>query len=42
MSQSLNIIIVEKLGTLKSLLIKDFKVEDLYKKCGFQIYSDLD
>ena len=40
MSQSLNIIIVEKLGTLKSLLIKDFKVEDLYKKCGFKKGDD--
>jgi hypothetical protein len=40
MSQSLNIIIVEKLGTLKSLLIKDFKVEELYKKCGFKKGDD--
>jgi hypothetical protein len=34
--QSLNIIIVEKNGSLKNLLIKDFKEEDLYKKCGFK------
>jgi len=36
MSQPLNIIIVEKTGTLKSLAIKDFKIEDIYKKCGFK------
>ena len=36
MSQPLTIVIVEKTGTLKSLSIKDFKVEDLYKKCGFK------
>ena len=40
MSQPLNIIIVEKIGTLKSLSIKDFKVEDLYKKCGFKKGDD--
>jgi len=32
----LNIIIVERLGSLKQLSIKDFKVEELYKKCGFK------
>jgi hypothetical protein len=37
MSQPLNIIIVERNGTLKSLAIKDFKMEELYKKCGFKI-----
>jgi hypothetical protein len=36
MSHSLNIIIVDKSGTLKSLSIKDFKEEDLFKKCGFK------
>ena len=40
MSQPLNIIIVEKIGSLKSLSIKDFKVEDLYKKCGFKKGDD--
>jgi hypothetical protein len=40
MSQSLNIIIVEKVGTLKSLLIKDFKVDELFKKCGFKKGDD--
>jgi hypothetical protein len=33
---SLSIIIVEKPGTLKSLVVKDFKEELLFKKCGFQ------
>ena len=36
MSQPLNVIIVEKVGTLKSLAVKDFKLEELYKKCGFK------
>ena len=36
MSNPLNIIIVEKQGTLKSLLIKDYKEEELFKKCGFK------
>ena len=33
---SLSIIIVEKVGTLKPLSIKEFKIEELYKKCGFK------
>jgi N-acetylglutamate synthase-like GNAT family acetyltransferase len=33
---ALNIIIVEKTGTLKSLAVKDFKEEELFKKCGFK------
>jgi hypothetical protein len=40
MSQPLNIIIVEKGGSLKTLAIKDFKMEELYKKCGFKKASD--
>ena len=32
----LAIIIVEKGGSLKTLTIKDYKEEDLYKKCGFK------
>jgi len=40
MSQPLDIIIVERLGTLKILSIKDFKVEELYKKCGFKKAED--
>jgi len=40
MSQPLDIIIVERLGTLKTLSIKDFKLEELYKKCGFKKSED--
>jgi hypothetical protein len=40
MSQPLNVIIVEKPGTLKLLAIKDFKIEELYKKCGFKKGDD--
>jgi hypothetical protein len=40
MSQPLNVIIVEKVGTLKSLAVKDFKLEELYKKCGFKKGDD--
>ena len=40
MSQPLDIIIVERLGSLKILSIKDFKLEDLYKKCGFKKSED--
>ena len=40
MSKPLNIIIVEKTGTLKSLSIKDFKEDELYKKCGFKKPED--
>ena len=29
-------ILVEKTGILKSIIIKDYKEEDLYKKCGFK------
>ena len=36
MVNSLSIIIVEKQGTLKSLSIKDYKEEELFKKCGFK------
>jgi hypothetical protein len=36
MSQALGIIIVDKSGTLKVLNVKDYKEEDLYKKCGFK------
>jgi len=32
----LAVLIVEKNGTLKSLTIKDYKEEELYKKCGFK------
>jgi hypothetical protein len=40
MSHPLDIIIVERLGSLKILSIKDYKQEDLYKKCGFKKAED--
>ena len=40
MSQPLDIIIVERLGGLKLLSVKDFKMEELYKKCGFKKAED--
>ena len=40
MSKPLNIIIVERTGTLKSLSIKDFKEDELFKKCGFKKSED--
>lgn len=40
MAQPLDIIIVERLGSLKILSIKDFKLEELYKKCGFKKAED--
>jgi len=40
MSYPLNIVIVERLGSLKLLSIKDFKAEELYKKCGFKKAED--
>jgi hypothetical protein len=36
MATPLSIIIIEKTGELKSLSVKDFKEEELYKKCGFK------
>jgi len=36
----LTIIIVEKSGDLKTMAIKDFKEEELYKKCGFKKAED--
>jgi hypothetical protein len=35
-SSALTIIIVDKGGSLKTLTVKDYKVEELYKKCGFK------
>jgi len=40
MSKPLTIIVVEKGGSLKPLAIKDFKMEELYKKCGFKKAED--
>ncbi len=34
--KNVSLIIVEKSGTLKSLTVKDFKEEELYKKCSFK------
>jgi hypothetical protein len=36
MTQSLTIIIVDKGGSLKTLTVKDYKEDELYKKCGFK------
>ncbi len=36
MPQSLTILIVDKGGSLKPLTVKDYKVDELYKKCGFK------
>ena len=36
MPQPLIIILVEKLGELKSLSVKDYKEDELFKKCGFK------
>ena len=35
-SQSLTVIIIDKSGIIKSLNIKDYKEEDLFKKAGFK------
>jgi hypothetical protein len=40
MSSPLSIIIVERSGTIKTLSVKDFKEEELYKKCGFKKAED--
>ena len=37
---SLNIIIIEKTGVLKSLLVKEFDESELFKKCGFKKAED--
>jgi hypothetical protein len=37
MSASITVLLVDKNGSLKSLSIKDFKEEELYKKCGFKV-----
>jgi hypothetical protein len=36
MKNNVGILIVEKLGTIKELLLKDYSEEELYKKCGFK------
>jgi hypothetical protein len=40
MTHPLDIIIVERLGSLKVHSIKEFKQEELYKKCGFKKSED--
>ena len=35
-TNSVEIIIVDKTGALKSVNVKDFKEDDLFKKCGFK------
>ena len=35
-NKSVTIIIVDKGGSLKTLAVKDYKVDELYKKCGFK------
>jgi hypothetical protein len=40
MAQPLDIIIVERLGSLKVLSVKDFKLEEVFKKCGFKKSED--
>jgi hypothetical protein len=34
--KEVSVVIIDKQGTMKSLKIKDFKEEELYKKCGFK------
>ena len=35
-AKEVSVVIIDKQGTSKSLKIKDFKEEELYKKCGFK------
>ena len=36
MAQNLTVIIVDKTGTLKTTTVKEYKEEELYKKCNFK------
>jgi len=38
--KNIGIIIIEKTGNMKTLCIKDYKEEELYKKCGFTKSDD--
>lgn len=40
MPQPLTILLVEKTGELKTLSVKDFKEDELFKKCGFKKSDD--
>jgi len=42
MSKNIGIIIVEKNGDLKTLKIKDYKEDELFKKCGFKKGTDFE
>ena len=37
----LNVLIIQKSGEIKLLQIKQFRIEDLYKKCGFKKGEDM-
>ena len=37
---SLKVVIVEKNGTLRNLAVKEFNINELYKKCGFKKSRD--
>ena len=37
---SLKVFIVEKNGTLRNLAVKEFNINELYKKCGFKKSGD--
>jgi hypothetical protein len=39
---NIDIVIVEKSGSLKTTSVKDFKEEDLFKKCGLKKKDDFD
>jgi hypothetical protein len=39
---SLKTILVEKTGTLKETIMKEFKIANLYKKCGFKTADNFD
>lgn len=36
MAQNLSVVVIDKTGTLKVTTVKEYKEEDLYKKCGFK------
>lgn len=40
MSNSLTIIIIDKTAQMKTLTVKDYKEEELFKKCGFKKDTD--
>ena len=40
-NKDISIIIVEKNGTLKNVICKDYNEEELFKKCGFKMISIL-